>query len=159
MTEILTRAPIWVWPLLIVLMIVGFRAMKDRATPLAVIVAMPLLGLMGVRSIAALSPPHWVWGAFVAIWLSSVAIGYARSLNWVISRDGHMVRVRGEIWTFIAMMVIFWANFAVGFLQAVAPNAINSGIGVCIFACTLAVASGQFAGRALRVLRTKRSPT
>jgi ACR3 family arsenite efflux pump ArsB len=62
-----------------------------------------------------------------------------------------MVQLAGEGLTLCVMMLMFWANFAGGVLQTVAPQIYGSSLFHVIFVAVLATASGSFAGRAVRV--------
>ena len=42
MTQLLTGAPIWVWPLLGVLILMGLRACKERSAPVLLIYGLPV---------------------------------------------------------------------------------------------------------------------
>lgn len=64
------------------------------------------------------------------------------------------MQLRGAWLILQALMVIFVVNFAVGVLAAMGPDIPGSSLVIGLFADTLATASGQFSGRALRVMRT-----
>ncbi|MBY4893076.1 hypothetical protein KUL25_09900 [Rhodobacteraceae bacterium N5(2021)] len=151
--NIFTEAPLWIWPLLAGLVVVGLGALRERRVPTWMIYALPVLVVLALRSVAGLQPALPGWAVFAVVWVGSALVGYRLANRWVIARtDGH-VRLRGEALTLVALMLIFWANFAAGVLDAVAPAALHSAIGVGAFAGLLAAASGQFAGRALWIAR------
>ncbi len=151
MTQLLTGAPIWVWPLLLVLILVGLRARKDRRAPAILIYALPLLGILALRSTAALPAASWIWVVFAAAYFLGGWGGHRLQAGWLLGREGKFVRLKGENLTLLVMMVVFWANFAGGFLQAVAPQVYGSVGFHMVFASILAMSAGSFAGRALRV--------
>lgn len=64
------------------------------------------------------------------------------------------MRLAGENLTLCVMMLVFWANFAGGFMRAVVPDAYACPVFHVIFAALLAASCGSFAGRALRVWTT-----
>jgi hypothetical protein len=64
MTQLITGAPVWVWPLCVVLVLVGLRARRERLAPAGLIYALPLLGLMAVRSVMALPAAGAIWLVF-----------------------------------------------------------------------------------------------
>lgn len=154
MTQLLTGAPIWVWPLLGVLILMGLRACKERSAPVLLIYGLPALGLLGLRSVAALSAETWIWALFAVGYGVGCWGGYLLQRRWLLGRDGHMVQLAGEGLTLGVMMIVFWANFVGGVLQTVAPLLYGSSLFHVIFAGVIACASGSFAGRALRVWRT-----
>ena len=152
--EFISRAPVWVWPLLLVMVFIGVRSMRPREVPVALLCMLPFLVLLALRSVAAIAPGAAVWGIFAACWAVSVAFGIRFARTWVIERVGAKVHVRGEYVTLITVMVLYWANFAAGVLQAVAPDILQSFVGGAVFAATLGLASGQFAGRTYAALRS-----
>jgi hypothetical protein len=153
MTQLLTGAPIWVWPLLVVLMLVGLRARKERTAPVLLIYGLPALGILGLRSVAALPAETWIWALFAVGYGVGCWGGYLVQRRWVLGREGRMVQLAGEGLTLGVMMIMFWANFAGGVLQAVAPQLYSSSLFQVIFVGVIACAGGSFAGRALRVWR------
>lgn len=148
-----TQAPFWIWPLLAVLVSVGLRAMRDRRVPTWMIYTLPVLVVLALHSVAGVEPGVPGWAVFALVWAGSAFVGYRLAHHWVIERVNRHVRLRAEVLTLVALMVIFWANFAAGVLEAVAPAILHSVIGIGVFAGLLAAASGQFAGRALWTVR------
>lgn len=151
MTQILTGAPIWVWPLFIALVFVGMRARRERVVPVGLIYALPLLGIMAIRSVAGLPAAVWIWAVFAAAYAAGAWGGYLLQRAWVLGREAGKVRLAGESLTLTVMMLVFWANFAGGFMRAVVPDAYAGSLFHIIFAALLAISCGSFAGRALRV--------
>lgn len=151
MTQLITGAPIWVWPLLALLVFAGLRARQDRTAPVALVYGLPALGFLGVRSTAALSAEGWIWLLFAVCYVFGCWGGYQLQRRWVLGREGRVVHLAGESLTLCVMMLMFWANFAGGVLQTVAPQIYGSSLFYVIFVAVLASASGSFAGRAVRV--------
>lgn len=54
MSAIFAAAPVWVWPLLALLLTLGLNAMRSRSTPALPFYALPLLGLLSLRSVLSL---------------------------------------------------------------------------------------------------------
>ena len=153
MSKIFTEAPIWVWPLLLLLVFVGLRARKKRSVPVVLIYALPLMGVMALRSVFALSAPTAVWAVFALAYGAGAVAGYRLQVRWILGRVGRRVKLSGEYLTLTVMMVIFWANFVGGVLGAVAPDLYQTLIFQGVFAAIVAAASGSFLGRSLRVWR------
>jgi hypothetical protein len=151
MTQLFTGAPIWVWPLLVVLVMVGLRARHERTVPAVLLYALPILGVMAVRSTAALPAGAVIWGVFALAYLAGASGGFVMQRRWLLGREGNKVQLAGEGLTLFVMMVIFWANFAGGILQGAAPVVYNSNIFHIVFVTLVAICSGSFLGRALRV--------
>ncbi|MGC1505133.1 MAG: hypothetical protein WA782_13475 [Sulfitobacter sp.] len=153
MTQFLTGAPIWVWPLLALLIFVGLRARQERTAPALLIYLLPLLGLLALRSVAALPAGVWVWLVFVLFYGLGACAGHHLQSRWLLDREGRMVQLAGENLTLLVMMIVFWANFAGGVLLAVAPDVYDNSMFQAGFAAILALSAGTFAGRAFRVWR------
>ena len=150
MTQIITGAPIWVWPLLALLVLLGLRARHTRSVPVVLIYTLPLLAIMPLRSTAALEAAVWIWLVFAAAFIAGAWGGYSIQGKWLLGFEGQMVRLEGESLTLIVMMVVFWANFAGGILDAVAPEVYASSSFQAPFVAIIAASSGTFGGRALR---------
>lgn len=151
MSQIITNTPLWVWPLFLLLLAMGLRAARDRWVPVALIYCLPLLGISGVRTVTGLEGPMMIWLGFMGGYFLGLWIGFQLQQRWVIVREGARVHVRGEYWTLSAMMLIFGANFVSGVLEAVAPSFHAHPVFQLIFAALIALGSGSFAGRGLRI--------
>lgn len=150
--QILSNVPPWVWPLFVLLLAVGLRATKTRRAPLALILALPLLGVLSLRALAALPDPTTVWSLWPLGLLIGSLLGYRMQTRWLISRQGAWVHLRGEWLTLIVTMVIFWSNFATGMARVLAPALIGSLPFQAALALLLGMCTGIFLGRAARTL-------
>ena len=153
MTQFITGAPIWVWPLLLLLVVVGLRARKRRMAPVALIYLLPLLGVMTLRSIAVMPAGLWIWLVFGTGYGAGILLGHHLQGRWLLGREGNRIDLAGETVTLATMMGVFWANFVGGTFQAVAPDVYANPAFQGAFAALLALCAGIFAGRALRVWR------
>lgn len=152
---ILSAIPLWVWPLFVLLLVVGLRATRPRRAPVALFLALPLLGALSLRSLAALPAPGpaQVWTVWALALAAGGLAGYRLQRRWLIDRQGAFVTLRGEWLTLVVVMVIFWSNFVTGLLGAMAPDLAASPVFGTALALVLGLCAGSFAGRALRVLR------
>ncbi len=154
MSQFLTGAPVWVWPLLAALLFVGFNAMRTRTSPVVLLYLLPLLGFLSLRSVNGVATSAGVWGVFLLTYLTGGALGYRFQASRVLAKTGRHVRLAGEGLTLIVILILFSANFVTGVLTAVAPDTLVSGAFQAGFAAILALASGSFLGRALSIWRT-----
>jgi hypothetical protein len=154
MTTFLSNVPIWVFPLFILLLILGLRASKDRKVPIALIAALPLLGILTLRNILALAPPNWIWLVAAAAYAIGIAAGMVWQRGWIVERSPRIVQVKGEWVTLTAMMIIFAAGFVNGFLSAVMPQLTQFALFATLFTVVTCLPAGQFLGRAITTLRT-----
>ncbi|MEP5730152.1 MAG: hypothetical protein ABJL67_12370 [Sulfitobacter sp.] len=153
MAQFFTQTPIWVWPLFLLLLLVGLRASARRSVHVIPIYLLPLLGLLGVQSLSAMNVAAGIWVLFVLAYSIGGGLGYLMQGRWILSRAQRHVELVGETLTLTAMMVLFVANFAAGLTQATLPDVYQSVVFAVVFSGLVGVFSGSFAGRALRVWR------
>ncbi len=150
---IVSRVPVWVWPLLVLLVVLGLRATHRRETMVLPVYLMPLLGMLSINAVNRFQGGAVLWGVFAVAYLSGIGIGLWFQRRVVLGKSGTRVTLRGEWLTFGLMMTVFWMNFAGGVMRAVAP-AIYGGLGFQTgFTIIAGVAAGIFLGRAVRVFR------
>lgn len=113
-------APVWVWPLLVVLVALGISRMRDREMPVWRLLLLPGI-LVSVSVLGAF------FGGLNAATLLALTAGMALGAmaGWWTMRDveverlsGNRVRVRGEFVSLMAILVIFASRFAAGMLEA-----------------------------------------
>ncbi len=151
--EILKNTPIWVWPLLILLIALGLRASKERWMPAAMIYFMPLLGLLSVNNMLALPNQILVWGAFFLFYSLGALLGARLQKGWTLGREGGRIHVAGEWVTMLTIVLVFVASFLNGMFVAILPELI--GLPIVYLGLTVIKASvaGVFIGRAAYVWR------
>ena len=150
----LTEAPIWVWPLFAALIWFGLRATKRRETNMAAHYVMPFLAAPAMIGLRELASPQLALPLFGAAYLGGVWLGDRYQKGVVLWKAEGRVGVSGEWATFAAVMCVFWMNFAKGVTNAVARDAASGAGYAIVIAVASGALSGQFAGRALRVIRT-----
>ena len=151
-TGFLSGPPIWVWPLLVVLFLIGWRASKPRTSSVYLYYTLPFLGLMSMQSISALALPQIAWTAFGAAYLCAAVLYYRRQGRWLLSKAGPKLALAGEWATMTAVMVMFWSNFVKGTLEALAPHMATNAVLIGVFAGIVGAAAGSFLGRSLRIV-------
>lgn len=150
--QVFTGAPIWVWPLLLLLILLGLRASRTQEVLIPAYLAMPLIALTNLPTLAALPVPALMaWGL---AYLCGAALGYRLQARWILWRQGLRARLQGEWLSLAVMMMLFWTNFINGVLGAVAPSLAETQSYSVMLALILGSASGSFLGRPLRVLAT-----
>lgn len=158
LNSILGGAPLWVWPLLAVLVLFGLKATRSREVPGLPIYLLPLLGLLSVNAISSLSPSGIIWGAFGAAYLVGALAGFRFQRGVISYKSVGRITLKGEWITFTILMTIFWMNFVGGVVKAVSSDTYLS-IGFHMaFSSIAGLAAGSFIGHALRVFLTTSSP-
>ena len=146
------NAPVWVWPLFVVLIGIGVLAMRDRKSSVIPYIFYPLFGLTAANGMAALvhTPTNWI------VFALAYALGSIVAFRWqdglIVAKAGWTIQVRGDRITILILMVIFLSNFINGVVQAIAPDMRDSLAFTIAFAGIIGAGSGSFTGRALRVL-------
>lgn len=146
-------APIWVWPLLLGLIGLGVLSTRTRSVPRGFFYALPLLGLITLNSAMNLPQPLLVWPCFIMGFAAGAFVAHGLQSRWILGRTGNRLTVSGEWMTFTVLMIIFWANFIAGAVQAISPAIYGSAGFVVAFTLVIALASGSFLGRSIRALR------
>lgn len=155
-STILGHTPLWVWPLLGALLVLG--ALQARARQVTLLratllpVAMLALSLWGVVSVFASAPTLAAWAVATAVAAAVVVrSGGITGARW--SAREQRFDLPGS-WTPLALILaIFVTRFGVGVslgLQPTLREDIVFAVGVCL---AYGVYSGIFAGRALTLLR------
>ena len=118
---ILTSGPLWVWPLLAVLILVGWCSRQERTIPLAIVYLLPAIGLLTLPALLAL--PHSVaaLAAHALAYAAGAAMGYRLQGRWLLAKGPRHVRLGGESLTLVLMMTMFSAKFVNGTMTAIAP--------------------------------------
>lgn len=149
--QIVSAAPIWVWPLLIGLIALGVSRMRDRVMPLWRLMLLPaaltvstfvtlLAGGLGVSGLAAVA----------------TGLGLGLAVGWLTMRAvvttrlaGNRVMVRGEVVSLIAILVIFASRFVKGALTGIAPVSLLAPGVAELFVAVPVFCAGVMAARAL----------
>ncbi len=153
---VLSGAPVWVWPLLVLLIFVGVRASRPRRLPIAVFYGLPLLGLMSVNGLLSLPNQAETLAGYAMGYLLGILVGYWLQARWLLAKDEHMVSLAGEWFTLLTVMLIFWMNFAGGMAKAISPDTYARPEFSLLFGLAVGWAAGTFLGRVLRVVFTAR---
>jgi hypothetical protein len=149
---ILTAAPIWIWPLFALLLLVGLQSRRERTLPMPIVFLLPAIGLVTLPTLVAI--PHA--GVALAVhglgYAVGAAAGYRLQGRWLLAKEGGRVRLAGESLTLVGMMTLFSAKFVHGAMLVAAPAAVSGLAYGIAFAAVTGLAAGLFGGRALRTI-------
>lgn len=148
-SAIVSSAPIWVWPLLVLLIILGLRSSRTRTVPTVFSYLLPLMSILSLRSVSALPVAQTIWIFFGAAWLTGSYGGYVFQRKRLISKSPRRVTLKGEWLTMFVLMLIFWMQFGSGVVKAISPETYASGNFHIMFASITGLVAGTFIGRAL----------
>lgn len=155
MLEILTKIPVYVWPLFTVLLLSGLRARKTGVMPVAILLLIPSV--------------FFTWGLFsffgkygtdplaIFLWLLSLGVGFfmgfthMQSLKLNFDKKNKRVEIPGSWIPLMLSMSIFTSKFAIGMLSQVVAHLNGSVLflGLELFSTIIL---GIFAGRGVNCL-------
>jgi hypothetical protein len=151
LTAIFSAIPLWIFPLLFGLIMLGLRASRDRSVTPVLVYAMPLLGLLSLNRALSLGASEAAIAALLLAYGAGAVWGYRAQAAWTVGRDARRVQLRGEWVTMGTILGLFVLNFATGMVQGMAP-ALADGTGFAFsFGVIAGALSGSLAGRAVRV--------
>ncbi len=149
-----TNAPVWVWPLLVLLVALGLLSMRTRTISIVPFYFLPFIGFLSFRPIAGLAHQPANWITFLAAFALGAALFFGLQKRLKLDKTARRVTLKGEALTLITLMVIFWSNFASGVFDAVAPQAKQAILFSIVFSALIGLCAGSFLGRSFRVLLT-----
>lgn len=144
-------APIWVWPLLAALIGLGVSRMRDREMLAWRLMLLPAI-VLGISVLTSLSGPMTgtAMAALPAGLVAGAAAGWWSMRMTAVRRlPGNRIAVKGEFVSLIAILLIFAARFAMGTLQATAPDMLEMAIPAVVLAGLPAFSAALMASRAL----------
>lgn len=149
--QIAGGAPIWVWPLLVALIALGGSRMRDREMAIWRLMLLP--AILGAMSVFMAVNSQLAGSSVAAAIAGAVAGGFT---GWWSLRNtpamllgGNRVRVKGEVVSMIAILVIFVARFASGAVSATSPGLASLPAVSAVFAALPAFCAALMVARAL----------
>ena len=160
MTAIFQRAPLWIWPLLLVLVAAGLRLSRTRSVPpmpvmviSGVMLSVSLFGVMSAFHASALALLAWL-SLLVLTLIACVHWGYPR--GWQYDAHAKRLHVPGSWWPMILFLLIFSLKFAVGMALSLRPEWALQRQFFLPVSAVYGLLSGIFAARAWHALRISR---
>ncbi len=157
LSNIIHGAPIWVWPLLVVLIVLGLIASKERTRSVVPMYFFWLLGLLSLNAVNSLPATGLIWALFGVAYLVGATLGYRFQKRIIIRKTGLQITLKGEWLSLIVLMTIFWMNFVGGVVGAISPETVASFGYHAGFATIAGLAAGSFIGRSLSTFMTRSS--
>jgi hypothetical protein len=160
--QIITNAPVWIWPLLLGLIALGYTQTFSRRMSLRKVVIMPvammvfsILGTVSAFGMSLTSILPWI----IALMGATALLGLRERPNGSFY-DNHarVFRVSGSWVPMVLILAIFFTKFAVGVSLAIRPNLRLDPTFISTFSMLYGLFSGVFTGRAVRLIRLVNAP-
>ncbi len=155
--QIITRTPVWVWALLVLLVWVGLKQSLPRTVSLRRITVLPLImvGLSLAGILTAFGSSHSTLLAWAAAAAVAAAVVMTRRLAQATQYNAwtQQFHIPGSWTPLVLMMGIFITKYAVGVTLAMRPDLARDALFSQSFGALYGGFSGVFAGRALQLWR------
>lgn len=160
MLQIITKIPVFVWPLFAILLLGGLRARKTNVVPLAVLVLVPsiffgwsLFSFFGKYATGPLAILFWLLCLGTGFF---IGFSHMQRLKLQFDKKKKKVEMPGSWIPLILSMSIFTSRFSIGMMSSMLPH-LNGSIlflGLELFSTIIL---GIFAGRGISCLMRYRS--
>lgn len=162
MIQIFQHAPIWVWPLFLVLIALGLRQVRSRSVPPmpVIVISGAMLLLSGYGVISAFKGSAWALLAWAGMLASTLLIcqrmGYPQ--GWQLDIYTQRLQIPGSWLPLALFMAIFLIKFAVGATLSMRPELAQQMQFALPISAMYGLLSGLFAARSWHALRLSRTP-
>lgn len=149
--QIAGGAPVWVWPLLIALIALGVSRRRDREMAVWRLLLLPaiLAGLSVFMAVSSQLTGSGLAAALAAAMAGAFAGWWSLRKAPAMLLDRNRVRVKGEVVSLIAILVIFVARFASGAVSTTHPELAQTPVISALFAAVPLFCAALMAARAL----------
>jgi hypothetical protein len=158
----MSKTPVWVWVLLVLLILNGLRALKGQTTTLTK-VAIPsfLFTAFSVHSVWDTFPPGplvygvWTMATLAGIVAGLVVFGFTPPV--VADRSRKVLTLQGSPRVLVLTVVIFSSRFALAYARRYNPEMLHQTVPELLLLSLIAGAAGFFIGKLLSCLRILRN--
>ena len=155
MLQIITKIPLFVWPLFAILLLGGLRARKTSAVPIAVLLLIPsiffgwsLFSFFGKYATNPLAILFWHLCLGVGF---SIGFLHMQSLKLQFDRQKKKVEMPGSWIPLILSMSIFTSKFSIGMMSSMMPH-LNGSLLFIGLELVATIILGIFGGRGVNCL-------
>jgi hypothetical protein len=160
MLQIFQKAPIWVWPLFLILIALGFKQSRSRSVPPQplIIISTAMLCLSGYGVISAFQGSAlalMAWAGMLSLTLLTCQkMGYPQ--GWQFDAQARRMHVPSSWLPMALYLAIFSIKFAMGAMPVIRPSLSQQAHFALPVSALYGLLSGIFAARALHALRISR---
>ncbi len=160
MLQIITKIPVFVWPLFSILLLSGLRARKAREVPIAVLFLVPsiffgwsLFSFFGKYAMTPLAIIFWLLCLGLGFF---IGFSHMQRLNLQFDKEKNKVEMPGSWIPLMLSMSIFISKFSIGMMRSIMPHLNGSPLflGLELFSTIIL---GIFAGRGINCLMRYRA--
>lgn len=151
--NIIINTPLWVWPLFIVLIALGYSCTKTRIVKKRTLYIMPTVYLaLSIRFIYNTDPGFEVILGSLASGILGVFIGmhFSKRMNIQADHENALIQLPGEWITLNLIIVYFSIRYFYGYKLAVDPQLLVNTTFMLSFVSLFGCFSGFFIGRTIQ---------
>lgn len=152
---IVSNTPVWVWPLLLGLLVLGLRQTLTQQMGWARVTVLPLalvgLSVYGALAVARAHPAALLVWAGVALAAATLVLRQPLPASARYDLARQRFTVPGSPVPLALMMGIFMTKYLVGATQAMAPALLQTAVAVYGVTLVYGLCSGVLLGRSLRL--------
>jgi ABC-type multidrug transport system fused ATPase/permease subunit len=156
--EVLIRTPIWVWLVLLSLLILGARQLKDREVrPWTVLIAPLVFMLIGLMGTGRSGLGFFVWAAavFAAVVIAKQLLRVPRGAFF--NANTQRLHLPGEIAAGAWMLITFFVTYFITVLFAVDRALAQSAAAITAASTVQGLLTGTFLARAIKQFMLSRT--
>lgn len=155
MLQIITKVPVFVWPLFVILLLGGLKARKTSTVPLAILLLIPSIFLSW--SLFSFFGKYATNPLAVLFWILCLGVGFIigfshmQRLQLQFDKKKKKVEMPGSWIPLMLSMSIFTSKFSIGMMSSMMPHLNGSllFLGLELFSTIIL---GIFAGRGINCL-------
>ena len=157
MIKIITNIPLFVWPLFIILLIIGLRARKTNLVPLAILLIIPSVLFVFSFNWFFKNYGHETWS--ILLWIIFLAIGFLigllhmQKLKLRFDKQKRKVEMQGSWIPLMLAISLFTFRFTIGIIGSLFPHLEGSAVSLSlelVATTVLGISSGRGVGCLVR---------
>ena len=144
MLELIKGTPTWVWLILILLLYMGSKSLRDRTIEVKKLIIMPVIFL--VMTSSHMKEPV----LYISFLIIGAVLGFLicfRS-DIKVDREHKLIRLKGSVLPLILIIMVFIKNYFYGYEHSVHPEYFKNMIFLAVSYIVSGTFSGIFIGRA-----------
>lgn len=161
--HMISKTPSWVWIILVLMVIHGVRAFKDRTTPLAKVAIPPFLfTAFSIYTVhEAFKPSGLVYGVWTIAWVAGIVAAitvFKGTPPKVADKERKILMLPGSARVLILCLLIFGSRYILAYGIAFDPELLTDTVPEMILLGVTAGCSGFFIGKLISCIRALNDP-